>query len=212
MEHTDQANKSGVRQEGKKKKEGKPSKYPKGTKNKEKYESKAKKRGAICKTEVHADYPSERATAFDILADKGKIQKSLYRTKLCFSVDNGGDCPHGKDCTFAHNIEELRRRQCQFQDECRFVRFINGTWQNVGHGKKCHWLHPEEEIESYNSRMGFGIAPHPPLTPPPHPPLTPPPHPPRDENVVCVSPDEAIRILEDILANRVSDVRMRIIY
>ena len=95
-----------------------------------------------------------RANAYETLADKEKIGKSLIKTRMCHSVDKKEPCPHGENCRFAHDLDELNVSDCLFHDKCYFVRMHNGVLCN--HGEKiCRHKHPQETKQNVFLRTGI---------------------------------------------------------
>jgi hypothetical protein len=74
-----------------------------------------------------------RAKAFNTLGDKKQLQQKLEKTTMC---KFGKKCTR-KVCHFAHNLEELKPRECLFGKKCR-------------HGDKCRFFHPHCE-----DKIGF---------------------------------------------------------
>jgi hypothetical protein len=74
--------------------------------------------------EIQSDERNQlRTQAFNALADKDSenTQERLYKTKMCRSVTTDEPCPHGKNCRFAHNSEELRTAPCLFGENCKWL-------------------------------------------------------------------------------------------
>ncbi|KAF2367686.1 Zinc finger CCCH-type, partial [Trinorchestia longiramus] len=69
-----------------------------------------------------------------------------YKTELCRSYEEGGDCRFGAACTFAHGPEELRpvpRHPLYKTEFCR-------TYHQHGYcqyGTRCHFIHDIEEAD-----------------------------------------------------------------
>lgn len=99
----------------------------------------------------------------DVLKDSKKLENKLYRTKLCDSIKNGVKCRHGINCRFAHTQDELEIPICCIGEKCRYVRFMQTCWVNIGE-KVCKFRHPNETKANFNVRTG--IIPPPVLTPP----------------------------------------------
>ena len=113
-----------------------------------------------------------RANAYETLADKEKIGKSLIKTRMCHSVDKKEPCPHGDNCRFAHDLDELNVSDCLFHDKCYFVQMHNGVLCN--HGEKiCRHKHPQETKQNVFLRTGICQNKSPTPQPPTPQPLTP---------------------------------------
>lgn len=116
-----------------------------------------------------------RMGGFNTLGDKKALDKKLTRTKMCRSVAQKRRCPHGKNCRFAHSIEELARKECAFGQGCRMIRHLgNGVYEDKPSqrsGKTCSCWHPNETEASFAKRMGLP-TPKPTKTPTPKAPHT----------------------------------------
>ena len=83
------------------------------------------------------------------------VLKSNLKTRMCNSVDKKVFCPHGGNCNFAHNLEELVTHSCFFKDNCRFVR-INKKGKLVNDGSNiCKNKHPHETQNEFMERTGL---------------------------------------------------------
>lgn len=49
-----------------------------------------------------------------------KQYEKLTKTKLCLSVENNTECPHGTNCRYAHNIFEIVARPCRNGADCNY--------------------------------------------------------------------------------------------
>ena len=96
----------------------------------------------------------QRTGAYEILADKEKLARSLNKSKMCSSVGKNEECQHGENCRFAHSLDELKSSNCLFEQRCRFVRMSNGKLVNNGE-KVCFHKHPHETNETFMSRTGL---------------------------------------------------------
>ena len=87
--------------------------------------------------------------------EERKETSHLYRTQACRNVkrraDGGYEKCTRKNCTFAHNVEELRDPPCHYGDVCRNYR--------------CKYRHPRETRQEYYCRTNRFI-PDIPLRPP----------------------------------------------
>ena len=77
-----------------------------------------------------------------------------FKTRMCNSVDTKQPCFHGVDCKFAHDLEELVTRDCNFKDKCRFVKFKGGKLINEG-SNVCRNKHPQEDQDNFIKRTGL---------------------------------------------------------
>ena len=72
--------------------------------------------------------PSEMSTNSFSVQNSENIKDKLYKTRMCRSIGNGEPCPHGKNCRFAHNSDELRTSPCLFGETCRFVNWYKNSY------------------------------------------------------------------------------------
>lgn len=101
-----------------------------------------------------------RDVAFEVLSDKEKMKTAFEKTELCRSVTQGGECPHGENCRFLHDVALWKPRKCRFEDTCKCVKFIskpNGTFYIVnntsGSGNKvCKFIHGGESRDNFHAR------------------------------------------------------------
>lgn len=80
--------------------------------------------------------------------------KSNIKSKLCGSIMQNKQCPHGDKCTFAHSRNELNIFDCQF-DNCKFVKFYNNSYHNTHKYYKCEKKHKNETDANYFLRTGI---------------------------------------------------------
>ena len=83
-----------------------------------------------------------------------KKQVPQLKTKMCFSYNTDKTCSRS-DCHFAHKPEELFVPRCRFDDECKFVVYIEDEWMNAGSDRICHRLHKGETRSDFYSRVGL---------------------------------------------------------
>ena len=89
-----------------------------------------------------------------VVVDKEKFASSLFKTRMCTTVDKNEKCQHGDNCRFAHSLDELKISNCLFEQRCRFVRMSNDKLINYGE-KVCSHKHPHETKENFFSRIGL---------------------------------------------------------
>ena len=73
-------------------------------------------------------------------------------TKLCVYYLNKKKCPHN-NCRYAHNENELIIKNCCFDKECKFVKFVNNKFYNLNSDKICKYIHSSESKDDYLSRI-----------------------------------------------------------
>jgi len=103
-------------------------------------------------------------------------KQSLYKTEMCRSFMDTGNCRYGTKCQFAHGAHELRPvlRHPKYKTEiCK--KFSNTG--NCPYGNRCRFIHPgitnqeseEEETETWSNSWTAtgvsGVSPSPPTTP-----------------------------------------------
>ena len=102
----------------------------------------------------NSEMPQKRVEAYELLANKEKLETSLAKTRMCNSIDKKEKCKHGDQCRFAHNLSELKISDCLFEDKCCFVKMCDSKLQNNG-VKICNHKHPQESKEDFISRVGL---------------------------------------------------------
>ena len=126
---------------------------------KQKEENKNKKRNWVFNTydrdnkkdeqdhEELTDENEERKQAFDLLKDVNRLKYSLVKSTFCKSVTaEGFKCKYGKDCKFAHTVDELSPSVCVFKSSCKYIS--NKT-------KPCPHIHPNEDKKSFLKRLSI---------------------------------------------------------
>ncbi|KAG7157346.1 mRNA decay activator protein ZFP36L1-like [Homarus americanus] len=79
-----------------------------------------------------------------------------YKTELCRTYEESGNCKFAKTCTFAHGLRELRavpRHPRYKTDLCR-------TYHSLGYcqyGARCHFVHDPEEAAGVSSMRGLRL-------------------------------------------------------
>jgi len=115
--------------------------------------------------------PKPRKMSVDVLTwsdqqqqqvdDQTTSQQQRYKTELCRTFEENGNCPYGSKCQFAHGRAELRTvsRHPKYKTEmCR-------TFHTTGYcpyGPRCHFIHNADEAaasSSSTSRTG-GLVRH----------------------------------------------------
>ena len=76
----------------------------------------------------------------------------LYATKMCKSVMKGDKCSFGPNCSFAHSIKQLRRKECLYPNCYNVKPLGNGVFINAGN-KMCEFWHKDETQASYAKRL-----------------------------------------------------------
>ena len=91
---------------------------------------------------------NERTNGFIILKDKTKIEKKLFKTKLCSYAN---ECKRGEKCRFAHSKDELVITNCVFGNSCKFIKKEDDKFRNISKTKICPYKHPGEN--NYHERI-----------------------------------------------------------
>jgi hypothetical protein len=76
----------------------------------------------------------------------------LYATKMCKSVMKGDKCSFGPKCSFAHSINQLRRKECLYPNCYNVKALHHGVFINTGN-KMCEFWHKDETQASYAKRL-----------------------------------------------------------
>ena len=80
------------------------------------------------------------AASYNKSENKISTDVSKSKTRMCKSVLENTPCPHGSECRFAHNVNELTPTSCSYGSNCKFQ-------------KKCFFLHPSETKDQYIARL-----------------------------------------------------------
>jgi hypothetical protein len=106
-------------------------------------------------------HPGENRTKF--LVRLGLKEAELLRpakikpkyTKMCNSVYENIPCEAGRECTFAHNKEQLKPLACNFGKKCFLVSVQDGIFMNTNEQKICQYIHADggESIDNYEDRI-----------------------------------------------------------
>jgi hypothetical protein len=93
---------------------------------------------------------------------KGLIEKKEHKfSKLCSFIFSGNKCPH-KVCNFAHRIDQLLIKKCDFDNSilnkhCHHVSksYVNDTfiYKNITGRKVCTYQHEHENLDNYLKRV-----------------------------------------------------------
>ncbi|XP_015241627.1 PREDICTED: zinc finger protein 36, C3H1 type-like 1 [Cyprinodon variegatus] len=109
-------------------------------------------------TELHTSKSEFSPTPLQAAASSSSGSSSRYKTELCRSFTENGQCKYGGRCQFAHGPEELRdlNRHPKYKTEpCR-------TFHSIGfcpYGIRCHFIHnSEEEKKPTFSRSSLSVS------------------------------------------------------
>lgn len=77
-------------------------------------------------------------------SDSSGKHNSLYKTELCRSYEETGNCRYGKKCQFAHSVKEVRvlNRHPKYKTEMCKSFHTNGY---CPYGARCHFVHNSNE-------------------------------------------------------------------
>jgi hypothetical protein len=98
----------------------------------------------ITEPQLPLQVPSPSGTPVPLLEDDLTAQ-NLYKTELCRSFEETGNCRYGTKCQFAHGRPELRpvMRHPKYKTE------VCKTFHTVGtcpYGKRCRFIHTRAEL------------------------------------------------------------------
>lgn len=86
-------------------------------------------------------------------SDSSGKHNSLYKTELCRSYEETGNCRYGKKCQFAHSVKEVRvlNRHPKYKTEMCKSFHTNGY---CPYGARCHFVHNanDEEMDDLYAR------------------------------------------------------------
>lgn len=101
-------------------------------------------------------YKVRKTESDDVYIDLSNCQvfetSELYATKMCKSVMKGDKCSFGANCSFAHSINQLRRKECLYPNCYNVKPLGNGVYINGGN-KMCEFWHKDETKASYSKRL-----------------------------------------------------------
>ena len=96
----------------------------------------------------------------EVIGLNGKMdsKNNLYKTELCHSFEETGNCKYGNKCQFAHGKEELR----VVSKHPRYKSEICKTFHTTGtcpYGKRCRFIHMDNlpNIWSPSSPLNYLI-------------------------------------------------------
>ena len=83
-----------------------------------------------------------------------KIDAQNRKTKMCESYRNHTVCRHGKNCRFAHTVEELQNPICSYGLGCSLVKPSSDicVYRNIHPRKICGRMHPNETDDTFYTR------------------------------------------------------------
>jgi len=101
-------------------------------------------------TQSQQDALQKKMTFAQVVIEDQLNSQSLYKTELCRSFEETGNCRYGMKCQFAHGKDELRPvlRHPKYKTEiCR-------TFHSTGtcpYGKRCRFIHQSADEANLNS-------------------------------------------------------------
>lgn len=76
------------------------------------------------------------------------------KTVMCLNINKPGGCKFGHSCRYAHEIDELVIKKCDYGTECIFVKYKeDGVFNDKTKNKICMRKHPDETNESCLKRV-----------------------------------------------------------
>lgn len=109
--------------------------------------------------------PSEtvqKVKGLQVRKDKEKQKKLYAKTKMCKFILQGKKCKNTvikkgkvyKQCRYAHEEDEIRKRMCDFGTACVSVRQdpVTGNYYNVEGADTCGHYHPQESVVNLHKR------------------------------------------------------------
>ena len=88
----------------------------------------------------------KRNTDNKSVSNKSTTSHTNLKTRFCLSVIRKTECPH-RACRFAHKEDELDIIECEFGEECKYIRY------DYKKNKICERMHPFETKESFFNRV-----------------------------------------------------------
>ena len=94
--------------------------------------------------ESKSNSPSEKVKR---LRSKPESKRSrLYKTQLCETYEEFGECKYGSNCQYAHGKEELREKPAPYRPSAYKTVRCKNYWSKDSicpYGSKCRFIHEE---------------------------------------------------------------------
>lgn len=104
---------------------------------------------------------SGRSLGYDRIKNPQNHPSHFKHTLFCNGIfGEKGYCRHGAECRFAHSWDQLAKKECSFECDCRYTKHQSGgVYRNVTNPKNpdkiCTFWHPDETNASWFARMGY---------------------------------------------------------
>lgn len=98
-----------------------------------------------CGTQQQQNQQNQQAAGRSAsVGGKVKIKRELYKTEMCRSWQETGNCRYGKKCQFAHGVDELRQVMRHPKYKTKLCRnfCVYGT---CPYGVRCRFIHSTEQ-------------------------------------------------------------------
>ena len=84
--------------------------------------------------------------------EEGRRDDNNRQMKICRFQEK---CKFKETCSYAHSLEELNLKNCQYGSKCKLVsrNADNGQFINTNSKKKCGFIHPNESKDMFVARQ-----------------------------------------------------------
>ena len=94
-----------------------------------------------------SDYANSLASVNFKRTESQRSPKSLnqtrYKTEICRSFEESGQCKYGEKCQFAHGQDEIRQTNRHPKYKTQMCRTFH-SWGFCPYGPRCHFIHNED--------------------------------------------------------------------
>ena len=92
------------------------------------------------------------------------LNQTRYKTEICRSFEESGQCKYGEKCQFAHGLDEVRQTNRHPKYKTQMCRTFH-SWGFCPYGPRCHFIH-NEDAETLEIARGLSpLSPNPPNSP-----------------------------------------------
>lgn len=96
-------------------------------------------------TSVRSRVGSSSSSASSSFEDLERGSHGRYKTELCHSFTESGECKYGVRCQFAHGVHEIRRITRHPKHKTVLCRSFHETGF-CGYGARCNFIHSGEDV------------------------------------------------------------------
>lgn len=101
------------------------------------------------KTVHNSSNPAEDSSTVDSVSSRQSVSSEKYH--ICKNILEGGQCPYGNKCNYAHFEDEWYIQRCSHGIKCNRIK--GEKCKNVDPKNICHFIHPHEDNEMFYKRL-----------------------------------------------------------